>query len=302
MQKKMGFLICILAICMFCLSLCENTYAVAEKSSIKLNKSKATIYTSGNKTIQLKATVEGASKKVTWKSSNKKIATVNSKGKVTAKKAGVTNITAKANGKTAKCKVIVKQKIPTKKEVYKIYKKYLSKNQSNYNYEGRNSNTESYKTASAFFVVDLDKNGIPDLVTVHPMGWKYERLYIFTYKNGKVIKVNDNTGKNIIEMSHVANGMCWAYVCNKNHLHKGWNGLNPINTSAASNELVYMIKNGKLKLLAKIDDNYTKNGKTIYTVNGRQVKKQKYKSATKNCKISYYAYSNDYTNRNKVFH
>lgn len=80
----------------------------SKKSSIKLNKRKATLYTPGSKIIQLKATVKGSSKKVMWKSSNKKIATVSSKGEVTAKKAGSVVITAEANGKTATCKVIVK--------------------------------------------------------------------------------------------------------------------------------------------------------------------------------------------------
>lgn len=81
----------------------------SSKASIKLNKSTATIYTSGAKTAQLKATVSGESKKITWKSSKPSVATVDSKGKVTAKKAGTTTITARANGKTAKCKVIVKK-------------------------------------------------------------------------------------------------------------------------------------------------------------------------------------------------
>lgn len=43
-----------------------------KKPSVKLNKKKITLYTSGTKTAQLKATVNGPSKKVTWKSSNKK--------------------------------------------------------------------------------------------------------------------------------------------------------------------------------------------------------------------------------------
>ncbi|MBQ8134948.1 MAG: Ig domain-containing protein, partial [Clostridia bacterium] len=80
-------------------------------SKVKLNKTKATIESDG--TVTLKATVSPSnvtSKKVTWTSSNKKVATVNSKGKVTAKKPGTVTITAKTvNGKTAKCKVTVKK-------------------------------------------------------------------------------------------------------------------------------------------------------------------------------------------------
>lgn len=46
--------------------------------------------------------------KVTFKSSNTKVATVNAKGKVVAKKKGNATITVKANGITLKCKVKVK--------------------------------------------------------------------------------------------------------------------------------------------------------------------------------------------------
>lgn len=46
-------------------------------------------------------------KKVTWKSSNKKVATVSKKGKVTAKKAGSATITATVAGKKLTCKVKV---------------------------------------------------------------------------------------------------------------------------------------------------------------------------------------------------
>lgn len=46
--------------------------------------------------------------KVTYKSSNKKVATVNSKGKITAKKKGTAVITVKSGSKTVKCKVTVK--------------------------------------------------------------------------------------------------------------------------------------------------------------------------------------------------
>nr|WP_296028400.1 Ig-like domain-containing protein [uncultured Blautia sp.] len=44
-----------------------------------------------------------------YSSSNKKIATVNSKGKVTAKKAGTVTITVKAGNVTKTCVVTVKK-------------------------------------------------------------------------------------------------------------------------------------------------------------------------------------------------
>ena len=50
-----------------------------------------------------------------WSSSNKKVATVNSKGKVTAKKKGTAVITAKVDSDTYECKVTVKNPTPTDK-------------------------------------------------------------------------------------------------------------------------------------------------------------------------------------------
>lgn len=80
----------------------------------------------------LKATVKGPSKQIKWKSSNKKIATVNSKGKVVVKKTGNVTVTAKANGITAKSTILVKDKKTKKKyTAAKIKKKvqaYVDKN------------------------------------------------------------------------------------------------------------------------------------------------------------------------------
>ena len=55
-----------------------------------------------------KLSVIGGSGKISWKSSNKKIATVSSKGVVTGVKTGTAVISAKVNGKTLKCKIKVK--------------------------------------------------------------------------------------------------------------------------------------------------------------------------------------------------
>lgn len=81
-------------------------------TSIKLNYSKYTLKVGTAKTFVATVTPSTAkNSKITWYSSNNKVATVNSKGKVTAKKAGTVTITAKTeNGLKATCKITVKAK------------------------------------------------------------------------------------------------------------------------------------------------------------------------------------------------
>lgn len=78
--------------------------SVVEAASVKLNKTKYTLVKGS--TYKLK--ISGTKKKVKWSSSNKSVATVNSKGKVTAKKKGTATITAKVGNKKYKCKITVK--------------------------------------------------------------------------------------------------------------------------------------------------------------------------------------------------
>jgi uncharacterized protein YjdB len=76
-------------------------------SKPKLNKTKASLRV--GQTTKLKVTNYAASK-VTWTSSNKKIATVTSSGKVKGVKAGTCTITAKVGKKSVKCKVTIKKR------------------------------------------------------------------------------------------------------------------------------------------------------------------------------------------------
>lgn len=80
-------------------------------ASIKLNMTKATLYTTGSTMLQLKATVVGTSNVVKYTSENSKIAKVDKYGKVTAVGAGTVKIKAEANGITAYCTVIVKKTV-----------------------------------------------------------------------------------------------------------------------------------------------------------------------------------------------
>ena len=76
-----------------------------KKPSFSLVKSSANLKKGKKITIKVKA---APASKVTYKSSNTKVATVNSKGVVTAKKKGTAKITVKCNGITRTFKVTVK--------------------------------------------------------------------------------------------------------------------------------------------------------------------------------------------------
>lgn len=77
----------------------ETKPAASKVKVIKVGLNYSTIYLTKGKSKTLKATVSPSNatkKSVKWSSSNKKIATVNAKGKVTGKKAGTATITVKA--------------------------------------------------------------------------------------------------------------------------------------------------------------------------------------------------------------
>ena len=84
-----------------------NGFKQKKAITLTLNKTKANL--EKGKTLTLKATVLFSDKSVTWKSSNSKVATVTSSGKVSGIKAGTATITctSKATGLNATCKVTV---------------------------------------------------------------------------------------------------------------------------------------------------------------------------------------------------
>ena len=73
--------------------------------SIKLDKNES--YLICGKTLKITASIKNTTTKISWKSSNTAVAVVDGNGKVTAKKAGATTITATVSGKSASCKLTV---------------------------------------------------------------------------------------------------------------------------------------------------------------------------------------------------
>ena len=150
--------------------------------------------------VKLKAIVSGKNGKVTWTSNNKKVATVSTSGQVSAKTPGKATITAKVNGKTAKCVISVKKL--TKKGQHILYENTIKSYAKSMKNGARKWNEDvGLKTYFAF--VDIDKNGTDELIvrvtnstmkqtTASTSGYG-ENTHIYTIKNNKVKKVLGNS-------------------------------------------------------------------------------------------------------------
>ncbi len=105
MKKKRINLIVTLIVA---IALIATTTVFASAATVKINKKSLSLYAGKTSTVK----VLNASKKVTWTSSKKTVATIKSTGrasaKITAKKAGTTTITGKIGKKKYTCKVTVK--------------------------------------------------------------------------------------------------------------------------------------------------------------------------------------------------
>ena len=124
MNKKGKMALVVLLAASLCLSgmdgVAVHTEAASKKATVKLNKSQISL--KKGKKVTLKVVTKNVKKivSVKWSSKNKKTATVSSKGKVTAKKAGKSTVITcnvkyttadaeKVKGKKLQCKVTVKK-------------------------------------------------------------------------------------------------------------------------------------------------------------------------------------------------
>ncbi len=141
-NKIITSIILVLSICFL---MCGRlTYAVSNTS---LNKQNLTMTVKDTYTLKVK----GSASNTKWSSSNKKVATVNASGKVTAKKSGKAVITATVNGSVFKCKVTVKNKATISKKTLTLgvgAKKTLTLKNTTSKPKWKSSNTLVAKVSS----------------------------------------------------------------------------------------------------------------------------------------------------------
>ena len=239
------------AIISVCLTDSKGQECISTKSScvvkvygttgIKLNSSSISLYVKDSTYIS--ASVSGKNSKVTWKTSNSSVATVDSNGKVTGKKAGTCKITASANGKKATCIITVKdnwyQKVLQSSVPYKVKGAFDNKTYTIYR-----SHFDKYR------LVDINKDGVKELLL-----YKHPEVAVFTYYKGKVVPLT---------YAGYARGV---YLKGKYFtLQHG--------TSSENTCYTYTLKNGKL---AKIGEYFHTTSSAypvpIYKINGKDCSK-----------------------------
>lgn len=184
------------------------------------------------------------------------------------------------------------------KKASKVYKNFLAKNVSRFEpREGDfwTKNKESYKKTSSFLLADLDKNGVPELLTWHANAYKQYYIYIYTFKNNKMVKVKDEERKDVVlPITSQAAGWYEVYVCSKGHLHTDWSG-----GWLGTHDTVYTMRSGRLKVYLDGNDEQLINRKT-YKLNGKRITQKKYNSLIGKCGKKNKMYFQDNTKKNRA--
>lgn len=141
MKKKKHLLSVLLAFVMVLSLLAPLNVSAA---TVKLDRTKITLAIKQTTTLKL----TGTTKKPTWSSSNTKVATVSSTGLVTAKKKGTATITAKLGSKKYTALIMVRG------DYKALYKAFLEKD----------------RYSPWYFLIDFNKDGLPELVTFYSTG------------------------------------------------------------------------------------------------------------------------------------
>ena len=253
-------------------------------SSIKLNTSDYVMYS--KQYVQLKATVSpdnATNKKVTWKSSNRNIATVDSKGKVKALKVGNAIITATSvdgSNISAQCKIKVAQrvtKIKLNKGIINLSKKGKTCTVKATVYPNNAYNKYVNWTANNKKVATVDKNGKIKATTnkgttyvnaIAKDGSKI-RTRVLVVVGEKVKKITLN--KTSVTLNRGAKNRTFQLkkaIKNKNATYKGvsWYSSNKNIATVNSTGKVTLKRRGKVVITVKARDGSNKSAKCTITV------------------------------------
>lgn len=271
-------------------------------NSIKLNTSDYVMYS--KQYVQLKATVSpdnATNNNVTWKSSNRNIATVDSKGKVKALKVGNAIITATSvdgSNISAQCKIKVAQrvtKIKLNKGIINLSKKGKTCTVKATVYPNNAYNKYVNWTANNKKVATVDKNGKIKATTnkgttyvnaIAKDGSKI-RTRVLVVVGEKVKKITLN--KTSVTLNRGAKNRTFQLkkaIKNKNAVYKAvqWKSTNTNIAKVNSNGVVKALKRGNCYVIVVAKDGSRKSAKCKVTVR-QLVTKLSYNKKTQKAEV-----------------
>ena len=161
--------------------------ARAYAGNVRISNKNVFLYTNGGrKRIQLSLYDDDQKVSAVWVSSKKKIASVSATGLVTAKKKGTAKITAIYGGRRYTCRIKVFGTSPVYKKAIKAYNRFLMNPYVTYNNRGATGQADN------FYSVDLDGNGIPELLVCVVSG--NSRYYVLYHYTNKRISIGQDLG------------------------------------------------------------------------------------------------------------
>ena len=247
---------------------CEVTVDAINPSSITLNKTSATMEKGSN--LALTATIEptnASNKTITWTSSNKSVATVDSNGVVNAIKAGTATITATTiNGLTATCEITVRVSITgvllnkTSTTIYTGYSETLVATISPNNATNKNV----IWTSSDPSVATVDSNGLVSaikvgttVITVTTVDGNKTASCNVTVSDVLATQITLDKTSSTIEKDEILDLVATITPDNVTNKTITWTSSNPSVATVNSSGRVEGIKAGVTTITAKTSNNLT---------------------------------------------
>lgn len=115
----------------------------------------------------------------------------------------------------------------------------------------------------SYALQDIDKNGIPELITLSTVNFRWTPVSVFTYANGKVGLLKDPldpAAHGTFEQNSSANGAYFIYFCEENHIHNVWRGTDPFGNPVEENQ-AYALEGAALTAAAC---SVGESGSTVY--------------------------------------
>lgn len=82
-----------------------------------------------------------------------------------------------------------------------------------------------------FALSDIDQDGIPELIALSTVNFRWTPVSVYTYKGGTAVLLKDPANASAhgtFEQMSTANGAYTTYICEANHIHSVWRGTTPI--------------------------------------------------------------------------